>query len=199
MRPKQESGAEGAAVGAAEEAGASGGAEGAAGAALTALTAADFSRGRIKGVVVRDLRKHLDERGWLAELYRDDEEDTREFRPAMAYASTTLPGGERGPHEHLDQADHFCFLGPSNFKLRLWDNRAGSPTYGRVMTVYAGEDAPRAVVVPKGVVHAYRNVGQATGLVINLPDRLYAGPGRREPVDEIRHEDDPATIFRLDG
>ena len=184
MQPKQESHAEGAAARAAA-------------APLTALTAADFSRGPIAGVVVRDLRKHLDERGWLAELYRDDEV-SEEFRPAMAYASTTLPGVQRGPHEHRDQADHFCFIGPSNFKLRLWDNRPGSPTYGHVMTVYAGEDAPRAVIVPKGVVHAYRNVGHSTGLVVNLPDRLYAGEGRREEVDEIRHEDDPATIFRVD-
>jgi dTDP-4-dehydrorhamnose 3,5-epimerase len=194
MRPKQESHAEGAAAGAAKAA-----EPAAAGGALTALKAADLSRGRIEGVVVRDLRKHLDERGWLAELYRDDDEASKEYRPAMAYVSTTLPGVERGPHEHHDQADHFCFIGPSNFKLRLWDNRPGSASYGRVMTVYAGEDAPRAVVVPKGVVHAYRNVGQSTGLVVNLPDRLYAGEGRREEVDEIRHEDDPDTIFRLDG
>ena len=193
MRPKQESRAEGAALAAAARDGEGGGV-----AALTALTAADFARGTIEGVVVRDLRKHLDERGWLAELYRDDDEATEGFRPAMAYASVTQPGVERGPHEHRDQADHFCFIGPSNFKLRLWDNRAGSSTYGRVMTLYAGEDAPRAVVVPKGVVHAYRNVGHSPGLVVNLPDRLYAGRARREEVDEIRHEDDPATIFRLE-
>jgi len=34
--------------------------------------------------------------------------------------------------------------------------------------------------------------------VINCPNRLYAGEGRREPVDEIRHEDDANTIFRMD-
>jgi dTDP-4-dehydrorhamnose 3,5-epimerase len=190
MRPKQESVAEGAAARLAPDEGAA--------AAMTALAPADLSRGVIEGVVVRDLRKHLDERGWLAELYRDDDEATGGFRPAMTYASATQPGVERGPHEHRDQADHFCFIGPSNFKLRLWDNRAGSPTYGRVMTVYAGEDAPRAVVVPKGVVHAYRNVGGGKGIVINCPNRLFMGEGRREEIDEIRHEDDPHTIFRVD-
>jgi dTDP-4-dehydrorhamnose 3,5-epimerase len=165
--------------------------------ATTTLSSSDFKRGRIEGVVVRDLRKFLDERGWLAELYRDDETEA-EFRPAMAYISMTLPGVQRGPHEHWAQADYFCFIGPSNFKLRLWDNRPDSATFGHVMTLYAGEDAPRAVIVPKGVVHAYRNVGAAVGLVTNLPNRLYMGEGRREEVDEIRHEDDPATIFRLD-
>ena len=43
--------------------------------------------------------------------------------------------------------------------------------------------------MPPGVVHAYRNLSRAErGLVLNYPDRLYAGTGRREPVDEIRHE-----------
>jgi dTDP-4-dehydrorhamnose 3,5-epimerase len=163
----------------------------------TALSPSDFKRGEIDGVVVRDVRKFVDERGWLAELFRDDETDA-EFRPAMSYVSTTLPGVQRGPHEHVEQADFFCFIGPSNFKLRLWDNRPDSQTFGNVKTLFVGADAPKSVIVPKGVVHAYRNVGETVGVVINLPNRLYMGAGRREEVDEIRHEDDPETIFRVD-
>lgn len=157
-----------------------------------------FVEGEIEGVVVREVRKFVDGRGWLAELFRDDEVD-EEFRPAMAYISTTLPGVQRGPHEHVDQADFFCFIGPSNFRLRLWDNRRESATFGHVMTLEAGEDDPRSVIVPKGVVHAYTNVGEREGVVINFPNRLYKGEGRREEVDEIRHEDDPATIYRMDA
>lgn len=156
-----------------------------------------FRPGDIGGVVVRELKKYVDERGWLAELFREDEV-AEEFRPAMAYTSATLPGVQRGPHEHREQADYFCFIGPSNFKLRMWDNRPDSETYGCVMTITAGEDAPRSVVIPRGVVHAYKNVGAVPGIVVNLPNRLYMGGGRREPVDEIRHEDDPDTIYRMD-
>jgi dTDP-4-dehydrorhamnose 3,5-epimerase len=156
-----------------------------------------FKRGVIRDVVVRELRKFVDERGWLAELFRQDEL-AQEFYPAMAYISTTLPGVTRGPHEHADQADLFCFIGPSNFKIRMWDNRPASETYNHVMTLFVGEDSPKAVLVPKGVVHAYRNVGQVPGVVINCPNRLYMGQGKREEIDEIRHEDDPETIFRMD-
>jgi dTDP-4-dehydrorhamnose 3,5-epimerase len=166
-------------------------------AAREGSTPAEFRRGKIEGVVVRDLRKFVDERGWLAELFREDETE-EEYRPAMAYVSTTLAGVQRGPHEHVDQADYFCFIGPSNFKLRLWDNRPASATFGNVMTMFLGEDAPKSVIIPKGVVHAYKNVGQSIGVVINLPNRLYAGEGRREEVDEIRHEDDPDTVFRVE-
>jgi dTDP-4-dehydrorhamnose 3,5-epimerase len=66
------------------------------------------------------------------------------------------------------------------------------------MTLYAGADNPKSVLVPKGVVHAYRNVGGASGIVINCPNRLYMGAGKREEIDEIRHEDDPATIYRME-
>jgi dTDP-4-dehydrorhamnose 3,5-epimerase len=158
----------------------------------------EFERGPIADVVARPLRKFVDERGWLAELFRHDELDA-EFYPTMAYLSATAPGVTRGPHEHIDQADLFCFIGPGNFKLRLWDNRPGSPTYRRVMTLFVGQDNPQAVIVPKGVVHAYRNISNFTSIVINCPNRLYMGEGRREPIDEIRHEDDPDTIFRVDG
>jgi len=40
------------------------------------------------------------------------------------------------------------------------------------------------------------NVGNIQGWVINLPNRLYAGNGRKEAVDEIRHESDPHSPFK---
>ncbi len=161
------------------------------------LTAESFRAGEVRDVLIRDLRKFHDPRGWLVELFRHDEL-AAEFFPEMAYISTTNPGVTRGPHEHVDQADLFCFLGPSNFKFRVWDNRPESETFRNMITLIVGADDPKAVLVPKGVVHAYQNVGDTDGLVINCPNRLYMGPGRREQVDEIRHEDDPHTIFRMD-
>jgi dTDP-4-dehydrorhamnose 3,5-epimerase len=157
-----------------------------------------FKRGVISGVVVRDLRKYVDERGWLAEMFRHDEM-AEEFYPQMAYISQTEPHVQRGPHEHADQADLFCFIGPSNFKMRLWDNRSDSETYRNVMTLFVGADNPKSVLIPKGVVHAYRNIGHSVGIVINFPNRLFMGANRSQEVDEIRHEDDPDTIFRMDG
>ena len=67
------------------------------------------------------------------------------------------------------------------------------------MTVVVGEDNPKSVLVPKGVVHAYQNIGDVPGIVINCPNQLYMGQGKRQPIDEIRHEDDPETIYRIEG
>jgi dTDP-4-dehydrorhamnose 3,5-epimerase len=156
-----------------------------------------FRPGVIADVIWKPLRKFHDARGWLCELFRHDELDAL-YHPVMAYISLTEAGVARGPHEHVDQADYFCFLGPSNFKMYLWDNRPASPTYGISQTDVIGIDKPMGLIVPPGVVHAYKNVGNEAGLVFNCPNRLYKGPGKKEPVDEIRHEDDPGSRYRLD-
>lgn len=156
----------------------------------------NFVEADICDVVVYQLKKYHDDRGWLAELFRHDELD-EEFYPAMSYISFTKPGVQRGPHEHVDQADLFCFIGPSTFMLRLWDNRPYSPTFNHRMTLSVGQDNAQAIVVPKGVVHGYKNIGETDGMVINCPNRLYMGEGKRDPIDEIRHEDDPDTIYKM--
>jgi len=156
-----------------------------------------FRAGEIKGVVVTKLTKAFDSRGWLTELFRQDDL-AAEFFPAMAYISSTNPGITRGPHEHRDQADLFCFIGPSNFKLRMWDNRQDSETFDWVQTVTVGQDNPASVLVPAGVVHGYQNVGDVEGIVINCPNRLYRGAGRKEEIDEIRHEIQRESPFRME-
>lgn len=156
-----------------------------------------FTIGKIDDVVIYPLKKYFDDRGWLAELFRHDAL-AEEFYPVMSYISFTNPGVQRGPHEHVDQADLFCFIGPSTFNMRMWDNRPDSPTFNHTMSVDAGENEPMAVVVPKGVVHGYKNIGGVDGMVINCPNQLYMGKGKREPIDEIRHEDDPDTPYRMD-
>ncbi len=151
-----------------------------------------FTDGEISGVSVRELKQFRDQRGWLAELFRADE--LGDYKTVMGYLSVTNPGVTRGPHEHREQTDYFCFLG--TFTLYLWDNRKGSPTYGSRKVV---ENSDRLIVtVPPGVVHAYRNSGDAEGIVLNFPDRLYAGRGKKEKVDEVRYEDDPLTPFKID-
>lgn len=139
----------------------------------------------IAGVIARRLARHTDSRGWLIELFRNDELPAG-FDPAMGYLSLTYRGIARGPHEHREQSDGFVFLS-GTFEITLWENRPGRERVKEV--IIAGEESPLFLVIPPGVVHGYRNVGETDALVLNFPDRLYAGPGKKEAVDEIRHED----------
>ena len=155
----------------------------------------------IPGVRVALLAPATDSRGWLSELFRADELEAAGLAaalPAMAYLSMTRPGVARGPHDHSEQTDYFAFTGPSDFEVTMWDNRADSPTFGRREVFVLGAGRPATLIVPPGVVHAYRNVGKVEGWVLNFPNRLYKGSGRQEPVDEVRYESDPASRFRLE-
>jgi len=153
-----------------------------------------FRSGPITGVIWKPLQILGDERGWLCEMFRNDELPV-ELRPQMAYLSETLPGVCRGPHEHREQTDYFCFLGPSTFEIHLWDNRPTSPTFWHHESTHVGAERPMIVIVPPGIVHAYRNIGTAPGWIVNCPNQLYRGAGKREGIDEIRHENDAQSPF----
>lgn len=147
----------------------------------------------IDGVKVVAIKRFADPRGWLCEIYRHDEID---MIPTMAYMSWTKPDIARGPHEHIYQSDLFAFV-IGRFRLTLWDNRPDSPTYKERQVLDVGEESPAYVLVPPRVVHVYRCLTPSGGLVINLPDRLYKGMGKRDPkVDEIRHEEDPGSPYK---
>jgi dTDP-4-dehydrorhamnose 3,5-epimerase len=152
--------------------------------------------GDIEGCPVVPLKKFADQRGWLSEFFRHDELP-EDLHPVMGYISMTLPGVERGPHEHADQTDLFVFFS-GRFRLYLWDVRETSATRGVRHVVDLGEENPAVAIVPPGVVHAYRNIGDRQALIVNCPNRLYAGWDKKEPVDEIRHEDLPDSPFVMD-
>ena len=149
----------------------------------------------INGVVIKDLNRFNDDRGWLTEIYRQDELD---YTPVMSYISLTKSGVVRGPHEHVHQSDCFIFPGPGDFELHLWDRRKDSETSGEYLEIKAGESSPKLVIVPPGVVHGYKCVSEKDALSINLPDKLYKGEGKKEEIDEIRWEEDLDSPYKID-
>ncbi|MBU4339025.1 dTDP-4-dehydrorhamnose 3,5-epimerase family protein [Patescibacteria group bacterium] len=149
----------------------------------------------IQDVIIKKLKKNEDARGWLAEIYRNDE---FEYTPAMSYVSATKPGVIRGPHEHKAQSDFFVFMGPGRFRLYLWDNRADSVSYKEKMELEGGEDNKIAVLVPPGVAHGYKCISDIDAWCVNLPNKLYAGVDKKGEVDEIRWEKDPASPFKIE-
>ena len=157
-----------------------------------------FVDGPIDGVVFKPLVPYKDHRGWLTELYREDELPAAQH-PVMAYVSETLPGVARGPHEHVDQTDYFAFVGPGEFVLYLWDARKAfaNPRPSHQGGGRPVEPAKRDRSARRGSRVQERR-RRTPGWVFNAPNRLYAGPGKHAAVDEIRHEDQADSPFRLD-
>jgi len=150
----------------------------------------------LEDVIIRSPGKNEDSRGWLSEIFRSDD-IPKSIMPQMGYISLTYPQIIRGPHEHLEQTDYFYFPGVSIFEIHLWDNNPESQTYKKNHTFKTLDGEPLILVVPPRVVHAYKNIGDIAGLVLNFPNKLYAGENKKEKVDEIRYENLNDLRFKI--
>ncbi len=135
----------------------------------------------IEGVVLKDITLYADERGFLVELMRFNDEDMRASNIKQIIASYSYPGVVKGWHLHTRQEDRLvCVKGM--VKLVLYDYRSDSPTYGQINEIFMGEYHPRAVFIPPGIFHGVKNIGQDIAVVIGMPSLLYDP----DNVDEIR-------------
>lgn len=135
----------------------------------------------IEGVFIKDMKLFSDERGFLTELIRLDDEELKAQNIKQIIASYSYPGMIKGWHLHSKQEDHlFCVTGM--VKVALYDYRKDSPTYKVLNEIFMGERYPRAVYIPPGIFHGTKNVGNDVSVVIGMPSLFYDP----ENVDERR-------------
>lgn len=140
----------------------------------------------INGVKIKELRANADERGYLQEILRADDEIFEEF--GQVYVSLNYPGVVRAWHYHKKQADFITVI-KGMAKIVLYDSRDDSPTKGEVNEFFAGENNRILVRVPAFVMHGYKTIGTEPALILNMPTRCY---DRNNP-DEYRvppHDND---------
>ena len=99
----------------------------------------------IDGVKVRRLKRHLDERGYVMEILRDDDPEFIKF--GQIYITTCSPGIVKAWHCHEKQFDTFCVI-KGTVKIGLYDDRPESPTRGQTGTVIMSELEPVLVQIP---------------------------------------------------
>lgn len=150
----------------------------------------------IEGVAVKPLRVIPDERGYLMEILRRDDEIFAGF--GQVYLTAAYPGVVKGWHYHRKQTDHFCVV-KGMMKVVLYDRREGSPSHGRVNEFFIGERNPAVVRIPAGVLHGMKCISPEPAILINTVTEPYnyAAP------DEFRvppHDNDiPYDWARKDG
>lgn len=124
----------------------------------------------IEGASVKELKLIPDERGFLMEILRSDDPIFQRF--GQAYVTAAYPGVVKAWHYHAKQTDHFCVL-TGMAKVVLYDAREGSPTLGEINEFFLGEQRRGLLVIPPGVYHGYKNIGDQTVLLLNLPTETY--------------------------
>ena len=135
----------------------------------------------IEGVKIKQLTRHVDDRGYLMEVLRDDDEEFIKF--GQVYVALQYPGVVKAWHCHERQHDNMCVI-KGAMKVGLSDQRPDSPTRGEREWHVIGEHNPTLVQIPPGVWHGVTVVGPETALMINIPTEHYD----RDRPDELRRD-----------
>ncbi|MBN2209125.1 MAG: dTDP-4-dehydrorhamnose 3,5-epimerase family protein [Candidatus Coatesbacteria bacterium] len=135
----------------------------------------------IEGVRIKKLKVIPDERGRLMEMLRKDDGEELFTEFGQAYMTTGYPGVVKAWHYHKHQTDHFVAVS-GMMKVVLYDDREASPTRGQINEFFMGEHNPILLVIPKGVYHGFKCIGDKEGIIINIPDKVY----NYEEPDEYR-------------
>jgi dTDP-4-dehydrorhamnose 3,5-epimerase len=148
---------------------------------IGSLIASPSAAGLIEGVRIEPLALWPDDRGYFLEVQRIGRGLAAHFPPETSQLSTALnyPGTIKGFHYHLQQTD--CWT-PAMGMLQvvLVDLRQGSATFGQRNTIYAGALRPWQILIPPGVGHGYKVIGEGPAMLIYMTDRFY------NPQDEGR-------------
>jgi len=124
----------------------------------------------IESVLVKKLPVIPDERGYLMELIRNDEELFQKF--GQVYMTAVYPGVVKGWHYHNLQTDYMaCVHGM--IKLVLYDPRKDSPTYREVNEFFIGEHNPALIKIPPLIYHGFKGIDTQTSLIVNTVTEPY--------------------------
>ncbi|UFJ42535.1 dTDP-4-dehydrorhamnose 3,5-epimerase family protein [Brevibacillus humidisoli] len=124
----------------------------------------------IDGVRVKKLLKHMDDRGYFMEVVRDDDNLLERF--GQLSASLSYPGVIKAFHYHKHQ-DDIWFFPKGNAQVVLYDRRPASPTVGQTDVYYMGEHNLISLLIPRGVAHGYRVLGNEPAIITYLTNQSY--------------------------
>jgi dTDP-4-dehydrorhamnose 3,5-epimerase len=145
----------------------------------------------IDGVNVQPHPLWPDDRGYFLEVVRVGQGLPADFPAESTQVSTALsyPGTIKAFHYHLEQTDFWVPV-QGMFQVALADLRRSSPTFGRRNTFYVGLLRPWQILIPPGVAHGYKVIGEGPAMLIYVTDRHY------NPKDEGRIPyDDPGIHY----
>ena len=145
----------------------------------------------IDGVRVQPYDLWPDDRGYFLEVIRMRQGLAASFVPETTQVSAALsyPGTIKAFHFHQHQTDLWVPMS-GVFQVALVDLRAGSPTVGLKNTLYVGALRPWQILIPPGVGHGYKLVGESSGVLVYVTNQLY------NPKDEGRIAyDDPSIQY----
>ena len=136
----------------------------------------------IEGVHIRPLKQIPDERGKIMHMLRCDDPHFETF--GEIYFSVVYPGTVKGWHLHQRMTLNYAAI-RGMIKLVLFDDRQGSPSQGKLLEIFTGEDDYTLITIPPLVWNGFKGIGVEPAIVANCASEPH------DPTEIIRM--DPST------
>jgi dTDP-4-dehydrorhamnose 3,5-epimerase len=122
-----------------------------------------------------------DDRGYFLEIARLGEGLVEGFPTpgSQVSAAVNYPGIIKAFHYHKFQTDYWVPVA-GLLQVVLVDLRKGSETFGHKNTLYVGALRPWQIMIPPGVAHGYKVIGEQPSTLVYVTNRTY------DPKDEGR-------------
>jgi dTDP-4-dehydrorhamnose 3,5-epimerase len=135
----------------------------------------------ISGVELKPYDLWPDDRGYFLEVARLGQGLIANFPAATTQVSSALnyPGIIKAFHYHKLQTDYWV-PAAGLLQVALVDLRRGSGTFGLKNTLYLGPLRPWQLLIPPGIAHGYKVIGEQPSVLVYVTNRLY------NPKDEGR-------------
>src|SRR5207237_2550899 len=124
-------------------------------------------RSMIEGVESIPLKRLQDERGMVMHMLKATDPHFQQF--GEIYFSVIHPGVIKAWHLHSRMTINYAVVA-GNIKLVLFDQRADSPTHGKLQEIVFGQINYQLVRVPPALVNGFTAVGGTRAIVANCAD-----------------------------
>jgi dTDP-4-dehydrorhamnose 3,5-epimerase len=145
----------------------------------------------IDGIQINPFPVWPDDRGYFLEVARLGQGLVSGFDATTSQVSAALnyPGIIKAFHFHRFQTDYWVPVA-GLLQVALVDLRSTSKTYGAKNTLYVGALRPWQVIIPPGVAHGYKVIGEQPSVLVYITNRNY------DPKDEGRiPHNDPSIAY----
>ena len=145
----------------------------------------------IAGVEIRPLKTIPDDRGAVMHMLRADAAHFRRF--GEIYFSLVNPGRVKAWHRHRATVSNYA-VPCGRILIAIYDDRAGSPTRGRIMEIETGPDSYSLITIPAGTWSGFLGLGTGPSIVANCATE----PHDPDEIESLP-PDDPAIPYRWAG
>jgi dTDP-4-dehydrorhamnose 3,5-epimerase len=125
----------------------------------------------IDGVAYRLTRPVSHHHGHLTEVFRLDW-GLPDVPIVQVNFTVTFPGRIRAWGIHRFTVDRL-FAATGSLCIVCYDGRRGSATFGCINEFILGERNQGLIVIPPGVYHGWKNIGDDEAAIVSMPSELY--------------------------